>query len=159
MEELASTIGLLPNKVTFLGLRDDVALLMKCADMLILSSDEEGSPVVLLEAMAAHLPVVTVPAGDADIIVQDGVTGFVVPVDDTKGIAERMVCLAKSPDLRRELGEAGRRWVERNCSFDTLTDLLVSMYRTLVELDGNDRLLAILPRPFRLPIDTSKDFH
>ncbi len=157
MEELATKLGLLPGKVTFLGQRDDVAALLKRSHMLILCSDQEGAPVVLLEAMGARLPVVTTPAGDAGVMVQDGVTGYVVPFDDISGMAGRMVRFAKSPDLRRQLGEAGRRRVEQEYSFEGLSDLLLSMYRAVAELKGDRHLLPILPRPSRIPVDSLQE--
>src|SRR5258706_15129835 len=112
LEALANKLGLLPDGLLFLGRRNDVPALLAQASMLVLSSDHEGFPNVLLEAMAARLPVITTPAGDAGLVVQEGITGYVLPFDDIDAMAERMVRLAKSPDLRHTLGEAGRRRVE-----------------------------------------------
>lgn len=144
MEKLATEIGLWPHKVTFLGQRGDVSALLSQSNMLVLCSDHEGFPNVVLEAMAERLPVITTPAGDADIIVQDGVTGYVVPFDDIDGMAERMVHLAKSPSLRRQLGEAGRRRVERSYSFEGLSDRLLSIYRRIAQQLDNRRVMSIL---------------
>jgi glycosyltransferase involved in cell wall biosynthesis len=115
--------------VTFLGRREDVPALLKQADMLVLSSDYEGFPNVVLEAMAARLPVITTPAGDANIAVQNGNTGYVVHFDDVTGMAECMVRLSKSPGLRWQLGEAARKRVEQHFSFEHLAGRLLSIYR------------------------------
>ncbi len=143
MEKLAAEIGLLPHKVTFLGERHDVPILLSQSDMLIFCSDDEGLPNVLLEAMAAGLPVITTPAGDAGFVVQDGVTGYVVPFDDSNMMAERMVRLAKSPSLRRKLGEAGRRRAA-NYDFERLSDRLLWVYRQIARRSANRRVGKIL---------------
>ena len=147
LEAMAADIGLLPESVSFLGLRNDVPPLLRQADMLILTSDHEGSPNVLLEAMAAGVPVVTTPAGDADVIVQDGVTGYVVAHNDVEELAKRMVRLAKSPELRRRLGVAGRCRVESNFCVDGLASRLLSIYREIAEHLGNRELQRILELP------------
>ncbi len=144
MEKLAAEIGLLPHKVTFLGHRDDVPILLSQSNMLVFCSDDEGLPNVLLEAMAARLPVITTPAGDAAIVVQDGVTGYVVPFDDIDGMAERMVLLAKSANLRRQFGQAGRQRVEQKYGFDALSDYLLSTYEAVAQRSGSGHVLSIL---------------
>ena len=96
----AQDLGLLPNGVLWLGRRNDVPALLGKADMLVLSSDHEGCPNVVLEAMAARRPVVTTPAGDAGDVVEEGVSGYVVPFDDVEAMASRMVRLAEFPELR-----------------------------------------------------------
>ncbi len=114
LERLALRTGLAAGGVRFLGQRTDVPTLLGQADLLVSCSDREGFPNVVLEAMAARLPVITTPAGDSGIVVQDGVTGYVVPFDDVPAMANRLVDLARSPDLRRRFGEAGRRRVEQH---------------------------------------------
>src|SRR5205807_1613610 len=107
LEMRAGGLGLLPDGVEFRGVCDDIPRLMAEAHMLALTSDQEGLPNVILEAMAARLPVVTTPAGDAADVIEDGVSGFVVPFDAIEDLADRLVRLARSPALRRKLGGAG----------------------------------------------------
>jgi glycosyltransferase involved in cell wall biosynthesis len=109
LETLARGSGLLPEGVRFLGARSDVTRLLKGADVLVLSSDSEGFPNVLLEAMAARTPVVTTPAGDAARVVVDGETGWVVPFEDEGAMAARLIEAARDPSRARRFGEAGRR--------------------------------------------------
>jgi len=147
MEALAAELNLLPNVVTFLGQRSDVPVLLRQADMQVLTSDgDEGFPNAILEAMTASLPVITTPAGDAGFVVQDGLTGYVVPFDDVEGIADRMVRLAKSRDLCRQLGQAGRQRVEQLYSFEGLTDSLLGTYRTIAKRQGYPYILGMLSR-------------
>ena len=75
--------------------------------MLVLTSEHEGFPNVVLEAMAAAVPVITTPAGDAGLIVEEGVTGYVVGFSDETALTRRILQLAASPELRARLGEAG----------------------------------------------------
>jgi glycosyltransferase involved in cell wall biosynthesis len=157
LEKLAEELGLLPGGVRFLGQRSDVPAVLARVDLLALTSAYEGFPNVLLEAMAARLPVVTVPAGDAGLIVQDGLTGYVVNPSETAGaggdetaalaIADRLICLAQSAPLRRRLGDAGRRRVEILYSFEGLPARLFSLYQAIARATGDHRLLEILTTP------------
>lgn len=145
LQELARTLGL-DGALTFTGRSDDVPGRLRGADMLVLSSDHEGFPNVVLEAMAARLPVVATPAGDVPRIVEDERTGYVVPFDDIDAMALRMVRLAASPDLRQRLGDAGRARVEEQYSYETLGSRLIATYREMAESQGHRRSLAVLPR-------------
>jgi glycosyltransferase involved in cell wall biosynthesis len=145
LEKLTIQMGLGPDTLRFLGQRHDVSALLRQANMLVLCSDDEGFPNVLLEAMAAGLPVITTPAGDASIVVQDRVTGYVVPFDNIKAMADRMVQLAKSPELRRQLGEAGRKRVELHYSYDGLADRLFAIYREIAQQQNHLNFLRSLP--------------
>jgi glycosyltransferase involved in cell wall biosynthesis len=129
LEQQARALGLSASAVRFLGHCDDVPAALRGADMLLVCSEHEGFPNVILEGMAARLPVITTPAGDASLVVQDGVTGYVVPFDDVDPMAASMVRLAQTPELRRQLGEAGRHRVEQEYSFDGLFARLCALYR------------------------------
>jgi glycosyltransferase involved in cell wall biosynthesis len=142
---LASTLGLDAEAVTFMRRRNDVPEVLCNAHMMVFCSDDEGFPNVLLEAMAARLPVITTPAGDAASIVQDGVTGYVVPFADVNALADRMVHLAKSDPLRHQLGLAGRRRVEQVYAGEgLLARRLLSVYRQAALQENKPVLLRIL---------------
>jgi glycosyltransferase involved in cell wall biosynthesis len=144
LQSQARELGLLPEGVAFLGRRDDIPRVLRTADMLVLSSDHEGFPNVILEAMAARLPVVTTPAGDAGTIVREGKTGFVVPFDGVDLMARRIVELARSVDLRRQLGEAARAELVRRYSHRSLSDSLFDAYRAIGTRCRNARLVEAL---------------
>lgn len=140
----AAEFGLLPHGVSFLGRRDDVPALLKQADIFMLTSAHEGFPNALIEAMAAGLPVIATPAGDSAGILQDGLTGFVVPHDDPQALADRLVELAHSAGLRRRLGAAGRQRVEIRYNYRGLTGSLFAAYQSIAEQTRNQRVLRLL---------------
>jgi glycosyltransferase involved in cell wall biosynthesis len=141
-EARARDLGI-AGHVSFLGRRDDVPALLDAADMLLLCSDEEGFPNVLLEAMAAGLPVVTRPAGDAAAVVKQEETGFVVS-GGAEEMADRVVLLARSPDLRARMGDAGRTRASNEYGFGKLCTRLLGVYRDLAERRGHRRTLDAL---------------
>jgi glycosyltransferase involved in cell wall biosynthesis len=136
LHEEARALGLLPDGVTFAGHRDDVAAELAGGHVLLLTSDHEGFPNVLLEAMAAGLPVVTTPAGDAGLVVEDGTTGYVVPFDAIDGMAQRLVELARSPELRAHLGAAGRERAWENYAYSGLANRLLEVYEAFARQQG-----------------------
>ena len=144
LQRQAQALNLGPESLTFLGRRTDVPALLRHADMLVLTSDHEGFPNVVLEAMGARLPVITTPAGEADLVVQHGETGYLVPFDATEEMAACMARLANSPDLRRQLGAAGRHRVELHYSYDNLAGRLLSIYRHIAVHRHRHDLLRLL---------------
>ncbi|MFJ9605634.1 glycosyltransferase family 4 protein [Kitasatospora sp. NPDC101176] len=89
--------------------------------------DVEGLGIVYLEASATGLPVVAGDSGGAPDAVLEGETGYVVPGGSADAAAERIVRLLRDEELRRRMGEAGRRWVERSWRWDLLAGRLTSL--------------------------------
>jgi glycosyltransferase involved in cell wall biosynthesis len=140
----AERLGLLPEGVEFRGVCTDVPALLADVDILALTSDHEGLPNVILEAMAAGLPVVTTPAGDAGRVVQDGKTGYVVPFDHIQVLAERLIQLTGSPALRLAQGQAGTLAVASGYSPEGLSTRLLDIYRAVAMASGRSHLLERL---------------
>jgi phosphatidylinositol alpha-1,6-mannosyltransferase len=86
--------------------------------------DVEGLGIVYLEASATGLPVIAGDSGGAPDAVLDGETGWVVAGGSPEQSAERVVTLLHDPELRRRMGERGRRWVEESWRWDLLADRL-----------------------------------
>jgi glycosyltransferase involved in cell wall biosynthesis len=107
LEALVGELGLESN-VRFLGVRSDVNRVLASLDVAVSTSKREGSPLAVMEYMAAGLPVVATSVGGVPDIVADGDTGILVPPDDVAALAEAIARLLRSPELRREMGEAGR---------------------------------------------------
>ncbi|WP_457032208.1 glycosyltransferase family 4 protein [Kitasatospora sp. P5_F3] len=89
--------------------------------------DVEGLGIVYLEASATGLPVIAGDSGGAPDAVLEGETGYVVPGGSPEAVAERIVRLLHDPELRRTMGEAGRRWVERSWRWDLLAGRLTAL--------------------------------
>lgn len=145
LEEQAGTLGLGPEHLLLLGESEEIPALLARVQALVLCSDYEGFPNVLLEAMAARRPVISTPVGDAPRIVREGVTGYLVAGDDTKALADRLVRLARCPELRARLGEAGRQCVEAGYSFETLAGRLLSSVSVFARQQQSRSLLERLP--------------
>lgn len=113
-EALARDLGIAAS-VTFTGFRSqpEVARILEEADLLVLPSFAEGVPVVLMEAMASHIPVIASRVAGVQELVEDGVTGFTVPPGDVATLAERIGRILSDPEAARAMGAAGRQVVER----------------------------------------------
>ncbi|MGJ8603505.1 MAG: glycosyltransferase [Marivita sp.] len=100
----------LQDKVTFLGYKSqaEVAEELAQTDVFVLPSFAEGVPVVLMEAMAAQVPVLTTRIAGVPELVEDGVSGRLVPPGDAQAFADVLGGLLSDPDLRRSFGTAGR---------------------------------------------------
>lgn len=89
--------------------REAIAAEFAQSDVFVLTSDYEGFPRVLMEAAAAALPIVTTAVSGADEAVADGESGFVVPINAAEALSEKLDHLLAHPQLRLEMGLAGRR--------------------------------------------------
>ena len=99
-------------------------------DVFLLTSLNEGTPVVAIEALGADRPVVATAAGGTATVVQDGVSGYVLPVGDVTGLAERVIRLARDPALRGRMGAAGAADVRERFATSRMTEALETLYRS-----------------------------
>ena len=144
LRKLAAELKL--DTVEFLGFRDDATSMLKKASMFVFCSESEGTPNVLLEAMAAGLPVITTPAGDAAEMVRAARAGFVVPFGDVDATAKAIGELARSPELRRRFGKSGRDYVARTLSSSDLAARLMTIYRDVARACASGRRANIWKR-------------
>jgi glycosyltransferase involved in cell wall biosynthesis len=119
----------LDGAVELLGTRADVAELLGAADVFVLSSDSEGMPMSVLEAMAAGLPVVATAVGGVPELVREAETGVLVPPRDTEALAAALGALVADGELRERLGEAARRRAEREFSLAEFRRAHLEVYR------------------------------
>jgi glycosyltransferase involved in cell wall biosynthesis len=99
------------SHIVWTGPRDDVHEILAALDLYTLPSLEESTPLSILEAMGAGLPVVATTAGGIPECVLDGVTGLLVPPARSERLADAILALVDDPARRRRFGEAGRRRV------------------------------------------------
>jgi glycosyltransferase involved in cell wall biosynthesis len=100
------------NKVLFTGVRSDVANILYASDCFVLSSDWEGLPVSILEAMAASKPIIATNVGGVPELVSHSENGFLAPAGDYHGLGSAMVQLRAEPSLARRMGERSRQIAE-----------------------------------------------
>lgn len=105
LQSAASSLG---DRVVFAGHRDDVPDVVAACDVLLHPSDFDAYPTTLLEAMRAGRPVVASAVGGIPEIVDDGLTGLLVPPGDVEAFADAVTQLARDTKRRRALGDAGR---------------------------------------------------
>jgi glycosyltransferase involved in cell wall biosynthesis len=117
------------DRVRFTGHADDVPGLMATSTLLAHTSDIEGCPNVIMEAMACGRAVVATDAGDIPSLVDNGKTGFVVSRGDDTKFAECLATLIANRDLCRQMGEAGRAKAEREFGLDRLVEETLLVYR------------------------------
>lgn len=128
LEGQAKALGLFPDGVIFLGHCENVPALLSQMDVFVLTSDHEGFPNGILEAMAGALPVIATPAGDVARVVRDGMSGFIVAREDESAFVERLLRLAQHPLLRQTMGGIGRQTVIQSYSHLSLTQTLGQLY-------------------------------
>jgi len=126
----------LDGHVHFLGWRSDLPRVYADLDLVALTSANEGLPVSLIEAMAAARPVVATRVGGVPDLVEDGVTGLLVPPDDPPALAEAMVTLLADPDRRQAMGDAGRKRVHPTYSAERLLRDMDRLYTELLAARG-----------------------
>jgi glycosyltransferase involved in cell wall biosynthesis len=131
LEQQATALGLLPDVVEFRGRVADMSTVYREADIMVLTSDYEGTPNVLLEAMACGLPVVATKVGGVPDLVQHNETGKVVAADE-EALAEALLMLLNNPGRRREMGERARQYVLHHHSPAILPERLASLYESIL---------------------------
>jgi glycosyltransferase involved in cell wall biosynthesis len=119
--------SLVPNALGFVR-HAEVQRLLARAAVVVLPSHREGLPMALLEALAHGRAVVATPVGGIPSVVEDGVSGLLVPAGDADALRAAIERLLGDRDLRRRLGEAGRARVTELCSWPRVLDETVAAY-------------------------------
>jgi glycosyltransferase involved in cell wall biosynthesis len=112
LEAQATALGI-AKRVCFTGFRDDVLALMQGFEIFVFPSHLEGLGTAMLDAMALGKPVVATRTGGIPEVVQDGITGLLVPPRDPQALADALRYLLHHPERRQAFGRAGRQRVEQ----------------------------------------------
>jgi glycosyltransferase involved in cell wall biosynthesis len=131
VEQRASALGIIRH-CYFLGYQEDVSDWYQAFDTLILPSSNEGTPVVVIEALASGCPVVATSVGGVPDVVREGVDGFLVPAGDVEALAQRLTRLAADSELRERMGAAGRESVPERYAVERLVGDIDELYRSLL---------------------------
>ena len=135
LEAMAGQLGI-ADATRFLGWRADMLEVYADLDVVTLCSNNEGSPVVLIEALAAARPVVSTRVGGVPNVVHDGESGLLVPPRDPVSFADAIVTLLRDPARAAELGKAGRRDVFPRHSSSRLVQDIERLYLELAREKG-----------------------
>ncbi len=128
LEALAGRLGL-DRRVHFLGFRPDARALIELLDVLVVSSLSDGTPLVVLEAMAAAVPVVGSAVGGIPDQIRHEREGLLVPPGDLVALGDALLRLLRSPTYARRLGEAGRQRAAADFGYGTMLRQIEAVYR------------------------------
>jgi glycosyltransferase involved in cell wall biosynthesis len=141
-EEELDFANLLKQKVTdygisdhfhFVGFRTDIPNILAASDIFVLSSRKEGHPYVMLEAMASNCAVVAFNCAGVEETIEEGDSGFIVPIGDINTMAERLLLLIDSVDLRQTLAKSAKQRIEAFFTAEKTATELMTVYEKLLQ--------------------------
>jgi glycosyltransferase involved in cell wall biosynthesis len=138
------------DRIVFTGRREDVAAVTADLDVAVVPSLREAQGISILEAMARGIPVVASAVGGIPEVLTDGLDGILVPPADPPALASACIRLARSPALRRSLGEAGRATVAARFSLDAMVRSIEAVYDE--ELNRAGVISAAASRDIRVAV-------
>jgi glycosyltransferase involved in cell wall biosynthesis len=130
LEAQVKDLGL-AAQVHFLGLRRDIPDVLGAMDIFVLSSDYEGNPLSVMEAMASGLPIVSTAVGGVPDLFESGKEGFLVPPGDALGLAKSMVSLLGNREARHSLGTAAALRAREDFDVSTMVQAYEGLYESL----------------------------
>ncbi len=130
-EQQVRALGL-GESFRFLGRRNDIPDLLASCDIAVLPSRAEGLPNAVLEYMAAELPTIASRVGGNPELVEDGVTGLLVPAQDPEALANALLRLLRDPDFSQQIAANGKRVATHDFSFERLVREVDELYSELL---------------------------
>ena len=121
----------LQERVALLGERNDVYDVLRAMDILLICSDHEGIPMVMLESMVLGVPVVSRKVGGIPEVIRDGVNGILVSSDRPEDLGRACLSIAKQPRLQADLTQAARDEIQRRYSAEKHARTIVELYQTI----------------------------
>jgi glycosyltransferase involved in cell wall biosynthesis len=153
LEEQARLAGA-SGRVLLPGFRTDVPDLLAAADAAVFSSRFEGSPLSVIECMAAGAAIVATRVGGVPELVEDGVHALLVPPEDADALAAALERAVAEPELRARLGAAARDRRRREFAMDPMLDRVIALYERLWR-DAEERAGGAIP-PLPVPARLSR---
>lgn len=137
-ERQVAGLGLEKNFL-FLGRRADIPEILACCDIAVLPSRAEGLPNAVLEYMAAGLPTIVSRVGGNAELVEDGVTGLLVPPEDSTALSAALLNVLRDPGLAQRMAQSGHEFAIQNFSFEKLVSEVDALYTELLQRGGGNR--------------------
>ena len=131
LEEQARELGIF-SRVRFMGLRTDIPDVLGAMDIFVLSSEWEGNPLSVMEAMASGLPVVSTAVGGVPDLFENGREGFLVRAGDVEGLSHRMTLLTRDSQMRRSMGIAAARRAKESFDVSRMVRDYEQLYENLI---------------------------
>jgi glycosyltransferase involved in cell wall biosynthesis len=117
----------------FLGFRVDVADILATSDIFVLSSRKEGHPYVMLEAMTAECAVVAFNCAGVDETIEEGISGFIVPIGNINAMAEHLIKLIDSSELRDSLAKSAKKRIKAFFTAEKTATEMMAVYEKLLQ--------------------------
>ena len=143
LEDQAKDLGL-GSQVRFLGLRTDIPDVLGAMDVFVLSSDWEGNPLSVIEAMASGLPVVSTAVGGVPDLFEIGKEGLIVRPGDVQGLSNSMAYLLENREARLSMGMAAARRARENYDVSTMVQAYEELYEDVVNLSHTRNTESVL---------------
>ena len=123
----------LGNRVIFAGFRSDMSRLLAAADVFVISSLNEGLPMVLLEAMASRRPIVSTGVGAIPEVITHNKSGLLIPPADAAALASAIAEVLSSPERARELAAEAYAYYQRHHSRAAMGERYLELYQNLLD--------------------------
>jgi L-malate glycosyltransferase len=134
LERLCGELSI-ADRVHFMGIRDDVASILRASDVFALTSVSEAASITLLEAMASELPVVVTAVGGNPEIVRDGTDGLLVPRRSSAGVTRALLRILGDAAMAAAMGRAGAERVRAKFTLDNTIGRYYKLYAGAVAAD------------------------
>lgn len=131
LEMLAQKLGIMDN-VVFLGYRRDIPALLNISDLFVISSLKEGLPMVLLEAMAARVPIVSTAVGAIPLTLRNGIDGILVPPNDISKLSTAMLEMFQMPQHKDQMIESAYLRFQQHHSQEAMGKKYLQLYEQLL---------------------------
>jgi glycosyltransferase involved in cell wall biosynthesis len=131
LEQQARSLGL-AGQAHFLGLRTDIPDVLGATDVFVLSSDYEGNPLSVIEAMASGLPIVSTAAGGVPDLFESGKEGLMVQPGDVRGLSDAIALLLRDRKSRKTLGIAAAQRAKGNFDVSTMVRAYEELYEKVI---------------------------
>jgi len=134
LKKLIDDSNLTDDNIKFLGMLDDIPAFLKSADIFVFSSISESGPMAVWEAMAMAKPVISTDVGAVSENIENGESGFIVPIKDPAALCEKVESLLADPDSGKRMGLEARNAVRKKIDISIAVEKYAAFYRKILTL-------------------------